>query len=198
MPKRERTIIETAVNLAERGGFEAVRLRDVAAESGIGLGTLYAHFKSKEDILLAAVQQEVEKLAAVLDAAAMPATTALDRVAWFFALSTRALLARPNFARAVLRALGGGDQKSAERVYQFHGLVTRMIIACLRGVRASEVGDDLAPGESRVGFLLQQIWFAALVGWNIGMQTEQDIVSYMRDSASLLLDGLRAQEIRDA
>src|SRR5690606_36608614 len=131
--------------------FDAVRLRDVAAESGIGLGTVYSFFKSKEDILLAAVGQEGERFETVLDAAVVPGDTPLARVTWFFTLTTRALLARPNFARAVLRALGGGDQKSAERVYQFHHGVTRMIVACLRGVRASEVEDAPAEGEARVG-----------------------------------------------
>ena len=38
--RRLRRILAAAVALAERGGFEAVRLRDVAQESQVALGTL--------------------------------------------------------------------------------------------------------------------------------------------------------------
>ena len=41
MEDREARIIATAVALAEQGGFEAVRLRDVAAHAGVALGTNY-------------------------------------------------------------------------------------------------------------------------------------------------------------
>ncbi len=39
--RRVRAVVDAAVALAERGGFDAVRLRDVAEASGVALGTLY-------------------------------------------------------------------------------------------------------------------------------------------------------------
>ena len=53
--RRIRRIVDAAVALAEQGGFDAVRLRDVAEASGVALGTLYKYFRSKEEILLFAV-----------------------------------------------------------------------------------------------------------------------------------------------
>ena len=44
--------------LAEEGGFDGVRLRDVAEASGVALGPLYKYFRSKEDLLLCAVNEE--------------------------------------------------------------------------------------------------------------------------------------------
>ena len=55
MEDRTRRIIETAIELAERDGFEAVRLRDVARLAKVALGTVYRRFQSKEDILVAAL-----------------------------------------------------------------------------------------------------------------------------------------------
>src|SRR5215468_6624328 len=60
--RRMRRIVDAAVELAERGGFEAVRLRDVAERSDVALGTLYKYFRSKEDILLFALNEELERL----------------------------------------------------------------------------------------------------------------------------------------
>ena len=60
--ERTRRIVATAVELAEEGGFEAVRMRDVAAHAGVALGTFYKRFRSKEDLLIAALELESERL----------------------------------------------------------------------------------------------------------------------------------------
>ena len=52
---RGRRILKVAVELAERGGFDAVRQREVAAQAGVALGTLYKRFASKEELLMAAL-----------------------------------------------------------------------------------------------------------------------------------------------
>ena len=44
-----------AVRLAEQGGFEAVRLRDVASHAGVALGTLYRYFGSKDHLMASAL-----------------------------------------------------------------------------------------------------------------------------------------------
>jgi AcrR family transcriptional regulator len=41
MRARRDRILDVAVALAEEGGFENVRQRDVAARAGVALGTLY-------------------------------------------------------------------------------------------------------------------------------------------------------------
>ena len=64
MDDRAKRIVETAVALAERDGYQAVRLRDVAASAQVALGTVYKRFASKEEILIAALEQESEKLVA--------------------------------------------------------------------------------------------------------------------------------------
>ncbi len=51
-----------AMALAEEGGFDNVRQRDVAANAGVALGTLYKRFRSKEAILCAAIEREAEAL----------------------------------------------------------------------------------------------------------------------------------------
>ncbi|MGH0031401.1 MAG: helix-turn-helix domain-containing protein [Myxococcota bacterium] len=56
MEERSRRIVGAAIELAEQGGFEAVRLRDVAAQANVALGTLYRRLRSKEDLLLAALE----------------------------------------------------------------------------------------------------------------------------------------------
>ena len=44
-------ILDAAAELAAHGGFDEVRLRDVAAKAGVALATLYKRFPSKEAAL---------------------------------------------------------------------------------------------------------------------------------------------------
>jgi AcrR family transcriptional regulator len=46
-----RQLLETALGLFRRKGFEATTMRDVAAQAGISLGAAYYYFPSKESIV---------------------------------------------------------------------------------------------------------------------------------------------------
>ena len=63
---RRRRVLDATLALADKGGFEAVQMRDVAAEAGVALGTVYRYFSSKERLLLEANVGQVEALGAGL------------------------------------------------------------------------------------------------------------------------------------
>ncbi|HPF14951.1 MAG: TetR family transcriptional regulator [Planctomycetes bacterium] len=50
---RERNILSAAVELLQQKGSLAMRVLDIAREADISVGTFYAHFESKEDLILA-------------------------------------------------------------------------------------------------------------------------------------------------
>ena len=54
---RSDAILDVAIELAEEGGFDNVRQRDVAAQAGVALGTLYKRFRSKEMLLVATLER---------------------------------------------------------------------------------------------------------------------------------------------
>jgi AcrR family transcriptional regulator len=53
--KKKRMIVQTAVRLFSEQPFHKVRLDDVAAAAGVGKGTVYIYFKSKEDLYYSSV-----------------------------------------------------------------------------------------------------------------------------------------------
>jgi len=188
MGDRSKRIVETAVLLAEEGGFENVRLREVAARSGVALGTLYSRFKSKEDILIAALEQEVDKLVRLLDLYPTTGETPKIRVDRFFEMASRTMFMRPNFGRAVLRAIASGDQDVADKVAQFHQLVTHLIMCAYNGHAPSHEGEEeVTEEDARRAFLLQQIWFASLVGWMSGLHPETAVFEQMSHATGLIL-----------
>jgi AcrR family transcriptional regulator len=187
MDDRARRIVDTAVELAERGGFEAVRLRDVAASSGVALGTLYRHFRSKEDLLVAALSEEVSRLEQRM--AAHPATgdDPLARVFSFFKTATSGLCRRPMLAQAVLRATASGQPELTEKVASFQGRMIALITDALRGNARHGNGGPASKDDATMALVLQQVWFASLVGWGGGLHGQSEVIDHVRAAASMML-----------
>src|SRR5688572_11998055 len=134
MKDRTDKIIDVAIALAEKGGFDNVRQRDVAARAGVALGTLYKRFRSKEDILSAALERETAKLERRMEKTAVKGDTTEERVVSFFNVVTRALCRRPHYARAVVRAVASGQPEVARNVVAYQGRMNGLVIAAMRGV----------------------------------------------------------------
>ena len=190
--RRVRRIVDSAVALAEDGGFDGVRLRDVAEASGVALGTLYKYFRSKEDILLFAVNEEAERLEAVIAARPPSGGSAQERTTEFFARATRGFTRRPNYARAVLRAVASADQKTAVQVAGFHLRMARMIVAAIRNERPDISKDITEPEgserEQEKVKILEHVWFSTLVGWGGGLYPAKTVTEQMRTTAAYLLE----------
>ncbi len=193
---RARRILETTIELAERGGFEAVRLRDVAAHAGVAMGTLYRRFRSKEDLLVAALELETRAMAARVEARPPKGATASERIVGLFGMASRGMLRRPNLWRAMLRAAAAGEPVLAKKVGVFHELMLGMVVGALRGVPIPQAAsascerpvDEMTERERLLGEMLTQIWFAVMVGWSSGLQTQTSINERMRASVELVLD----------
>ncbi len=194
MKDRRDRILDVAVELAEAGGFDNVRQRDVAAQAGVALGTLYKTFRSKEDILCAALEREAAALELRMEAHPAKGDLPAERLRSFFQTVTRGLCRKPNFTRAVLRAMASGEPEVAGNVAAYQGRVNGLIVAVLRGVGRLSL-DELAAAppnelESTVADMLQQIWFASLVGWSAGIISQIDMVERVDRAGRVLLRGL--------
>ncbi len=187
LEERSRRIVETSIELAERGGFEAVRLRDVAAHAGVALGTLYRRFRSKEDLLVAALEQETRAVAQRIRQRPPKGANPSERVVGFFVIATRGMLRRPNLSRAMLRATAAGEPVLAQKVEVFHDLMLRMIVSALRGESVDTGAEEITEQERLVGDLLNRVWFALMMSWAGGVQSQGTIAEQMRASVELVL-----------
>jgi AcrR family transcriptional regulator len=63
-------ILETSTKLFSQQGYTGVSIRDIAQACGVTNAALYYHFKSKEDLFLAMLQRDHEKVMRSLEEAA--------------------------------------------------------------------------------------------------------------------------------
>ena len=199
MERRARRILETAVRLAEKGGFSAVRLRDIAAEAGVALGTVYKRFQSKEDILLAILQLELTKIRQVLSERTVEGSTGLSRVQEMMGFVTHWLCDRPHLARATLKALSSGEPELAEKIALFHQEMKHLMIASLRGSMISPqqgAWEDAPPSvqEERFTLYVQHLWFAMLVDWSSSQRSAEAVEEELCVAIEILLRGLGLQK----
>jgi AcrR family transcriptional regulator len=198
MKGRRDRILDVAVALAEEGGFENVRQRDVAARAGVALGTLYKSFRSKEDILSAALDREAETLERRLEDKPSLGNTSTERVSSLFSMMTRGLCKKPKYARAVLRAMASGEPEVAGKVAAYQERITGLIIAAMRGVGRLSYSDIKASPpstkEATMASALQQFWFAALVGWSAGLIGVTNVIEQMRWVTAVLDRGIDEEQ----
>jgi AcrR family transcriptional regulator len=185
--RRDR-ILDVAIDLAEQGGFENVRQRDVADQAGIALGTLYKSFSSKEDILSAALEREAQLLEKKMEQKPVLGATESERLQVLFKIITRAMCKKPKYARALLRAMASGEPEVAGNVATYEQRMNRIIIAALRGDEKPSEVDETTRREATIGSYLQKIWFASLVGWSAGLHDQNVVVEQLELACELLLD----------
>lgn len=181
---RARKIVAVALRLAEQGGFEAVRLRDVAQGAGVALRTLYKRFAGKDELLFAVMVGELIALEDQLEARPVAGASAIERVRDLFEVITGAITGRPKLGRAILRALTSSTTNLPRRVAGFHGRIDALIAAAIRGDQESQS----ARHDPRIGTALQHVWFSALIGWSTGLHDAEDIVPIVTDAAALMLE----------
>ena len=76
-----RALLKSARRIFAHDGFEACRLEDITAAMGHTRGAFYAHFRTKEDLFFALLEQEAEKRLKQINAALEPCETMDERIA---------------------------------------------------------------------------------------------------------------------
>jgi AcrR family transcriptional regulator len=80
---RER-LIATAIRMFGKTGIRATGIDPLLAEAKAAKMSLYGHFKSKEDLIVAVIDEQSDRLLAAFEAAAAEAPTRLGKVAAVF------------------------------------------------------------------------------------------------------------------
>src|ERR1700731_942994 len=136
---RER-ILEVAKEAFARSGA-STSLDDVAKQAGVGAGTLYRHFPTREALLEAVYRTEVEKLAAAERKLAQALSPVEALRAWMLLFVD--YIATKQIIAPALNTLVGGPSK----VYEASGAqITRAIRALVkRAIKNGDIRRDLEP-----------------------------------------------------
>ena len=133
-------VLEAAKEAFTRAGADA-SLDDIAKQAGVGAGTLYRHFPSRDELLEAVYRTEVEKLAAAEQkfAETMPPIEALR--AWMLLFVD--YIATKKIIAPALNTLVGGPSKVFEASHTHIWGAIRALVK--RAIKSGDIRNDLDP-----------------------------------------------------
>jgi len=168
-------VLEAAKVVFSAGGAEA-SLEAVARRAGVGIGTLYRHFPTREALFEAVYRREVEQLAELAEQLKAEAEPAEALRLWL-----RSNVAFVATKKGMSAALALVMDKSSELFAYSSGRLTSTVTALLaRAVEAGEIRDDVS-AEDLIRALVGMCYMNDQPGW-------QDSVMRMVD---VFVDGLR-------
>lgn len=158
---RRRRILHASAQLAGRGGFDAVQMREVAESSQVALGTLYRYFPSKVHLLVATMQDQLEHMHGTLRKKPPLGETPAERVAETLMRAFRALQREPHLADAMVRAVTFADRSVSPEVDQVSRRTTAIILDAMGA-------EDPTPAQLAAVRVIGHTWNSALITWLSG------------------------------
>jgi AcrR family transcriptional regulator len=167
-------LLRAAMTVFAELGVDAP-MRTIAAEAGVGVGTLYRHFPERSDLIKAIIQREVD--ACVQAAAALNATQAPGEAlaSWVQRLVDLA---------ATKRGLGPALHSGDAAYQSLPNYVLGQLTPALREL----LDEAAAAGEMRAGVDARELLLAAL---RLAAPASEGEAAEARRMVALLVDGLR-------
>jgi len=180
---RKERLIAAAMGLAAEGGYDAVQMRDVAARAEVALGTLYRHYASKDQLLLAAMAQQAATLRERLVQRPPNGDTPAARVSDVLKRASRALERSPLVTKAMLAAMSSSEPATLPLKSEIDSTLRAIIADVVDGDGHCNNYADL-DGIVRV---LGSVWFAELTYWSNGLNPSVSMGDNLGSAAELLL-----------
>jgi AcrR family transcriptional regulator len=156
-------LLTVAREVFEEHGFAGANLRLIAKQAGVALGTIFVHFKDKQDLLHAALFEDLA--AALAGALEQPEQDSLE--AWLEQLTDRMLAyyeARPVLSRVLLQQSLLADPPWAER---FAAQLSEVHAAVVRRATLAQEQGNLLPDANLPLFAAAYVSFYmfGLISW---------------------------------
>jgi len=180
---RKERLLAAATTLAAEGGYDAVQMRDVAARAEVALGTLYRHYASKDQLLLAAMAEQASTLRERLVQRPPKGDTPAARVSDVLRRASRALERAPLVTKAMLAAMSSSEEEAVPLKYEIDSTLRAIIADVVDGDGHCTTFADL-DGIVRV---LGSVWFAELTYWSNGLNPSASMGDNLASAARLLL-----------
>ncbi len=180
---RKERLIAAATGLAADGGYDAVQMRDVAARAEVALGTLYRHYASKDQLLLAAMAQQAANLRERLVQRPPTGDSPAERVSDVLRRASRALERAPLVTKAMLVAMSSSEEATVPLKHEIDSTLRAIIADVVDGDGHCTTFADL-DGIVRV---LGSVWFAELTYWSNGLNPSASMGDNLASAAELLL-----------
>jgi len=143
--RNEKTLLDAAAEIFVTSGVEAP-VRDIAAKAGVGMGTIYRHFPTRADLIIAVYRHQVDACAEAGPALLASSGTPHVALTRWIDLFVDFLITKHGLA-AALRS----DNARFETLHAY--FLDRLVPVCAQLLDAAAAAGEIRPGMDAYGLL---------------------------------------------
>src|SRR2546423_11936979 len=187
---KRKAILDAAVRVFARQGYEAAPVGDVAKEAGVAYGLVYHYFGSKEAVLEAVFREQWGRLLAAVALAEETGETAPEQLELVVKIVLRSWRDDPDPVRPLVREITRSPpiQDELDEIRQAFASLERIV------ARGQEEGTFRADLDPRIAaFMLYGAMEEVLTGWVLGQLPDdaEAVAAAEREVIGTLVGGLR-------
>jgi AcrR family transcriptional regulator len=173
--RNEQILLDAAAAVFVTSGVDAP-VRDIAARAGVGMGTIYRHFPTRADLVIAVYRHQVEACASAGPALLASSSTPYVALTQWIDLFVDFLITKHGLAAALQ-----SDNTRFEALHAY--FLDRLVPVCAQLLDAAAAAGEIHPGTDAYGLMFG-------VG-NLCASVDSDSRYDARRMVKLLIAGLR-------
>ncbi len=135
--RNEQTLLKAAADVFVTSGVEAP-VRDIAAKAGVGMGTIYRHFPTRADLIIAVYRHQVEACAEAGPALLASSSTPHAALTRWIGLFVDFLITKHGLAAAMR-----SDSAGLEALHAY--FLDRLVPVCAQLLEAAAAAGEIRP-----------------------------------------------------
>lgn len=143
--RNERALLDAAAAAFVTSGVD-VPVRDIAARAGVGVGTIYRHFPTRSDLIVAVYRHQIEACAEAGPALLADSDTPYAALAQWIDLFVDFLVTKHGLAAALQ-----SDDAAFQTLHAY--FLDRLVPVCAQLLDAAVAADEIRPALDAYGLL---------------------------------------------
>jgi len=188
--KTKRAILDAAISLFGRQGYQQTSMAALAREAGIGKSTIYTYFTTKREILIAFCEDELEYVYKEINERADPDSSLVEQLLTIFMAEFRFVTRNKEFGRLFLRESVFPRDLTIEHSHELDSRYINLLFVIFE--RSQQRGELRRDREMLfVAAQFYSLYLITVSSWYSGrLQTEEDVAEGMKMLFEQAMEGL--------
>jgi len=190
MNKTKRSIFESALRIFSQSGYSEATMDDIAVNAGVAKGTLYYHFKSKEEIFKYVISEGMEVITEEMEEATKNIADPIQKIVAVCKVQFGLVYRNRDFFKVVMSQLWGQES----RQFELREVVKVYIASIERFLKEAMEAGALKKGETK---FMAYTLFGSICSGAIYELINDDLKSIddlMESTTSYILKGIEVSK----